>query len=81
MRRGGETLGSGRAFSSFGPGVSAVEIFDARGRLCHERRGNAAGTIWDGKDANGIPTPAGVYFARVKHEDGSVRYRKLLVVK
>jgi hypothetical protein len=48
----------------------SVSIFDIRGRLVRRYEGSSgSGTTilnWDGVDASGVPSPAGVYFYRVR---------------
>ena len=52
------------------PRPGSVRVYDVSGRLVRVLRdGNlAAGTqevVWDGRDGNGRPVPAGVYWCRV----------------
>ncbi len=65
-------------------GDYSVSIFDIRGRLVRRYEGSSgSGTTilnWDGVDASGVPSPAGVYFYRVRagHFDET---RRMLFVK
>ncbi len=67
--------------------ASAVRllIFDARGRRVTTLvdRGQAAGfhsTTWSGRDENGVPVGAGIYFARLE-ADGRTAARKIVLLK
>jgi len=55
------------------PGAGKLLIFDVRGRIVRMLRADPEGTgqvriIWDGRDRNGQPVAAGIYFLR--YDDG-----------
>lgn len=76
-RGGGELV-----FEIRRPGAARVVLVDVAGRRVRERVWSdvAAGRTvwaWDGRDAAGVPVPAGVYFARI--EDGTgARHTRLV---
>ncbi len=68
-----------------GVSVHAVEIFDAGGRRVRVLAGGdpsspAAGTTWDGCDADGRPVPSGYYFARLLTNGGLSRPAPFVVL-
>jgi hypothetical protein len=64
-------------------GDYSVSIFDIRGRLVRRYEGSSgSGTMilnWNGVDASGVPSPAGVYFYRVRAGRFDETRRMLLV--
>ena len=47
------------------PGVATLRIYDLSGRLVRRMTGGMGGFVWDGRDDQGVPLPAGVYLHRV----------------
>jgi uncharacterized repeat protein (TIGR01451 family) len=65
-------------------GAVAIDVFDVTGRhvksLMNEEK--AAGTydvVWNGRNAAGIPMPAGVYFYRVRLEDELLMKKMIMI--
>ena len=66
------------------PSDVVVDVFDLRGARVRSlaRAGLGAGThqvTWDGRDAAGLPAPAGVYFVALRGGDAAARQRVTLV--
>lgn len=55
---------------SAGAGGVEVTIHDVAGRVLRRVASSAGSAEWDGRTADGLPAPAGVYFARVRQEGG-----------
>ena len=66
-----------------GSGLDAVDILDLQGRVVRSLMpGGAAATArvtWDGRDARGVPVPAGVYQARI-HRNGRTELTRVVLL-
>jgi hypothetical protein len=64
-----------QSLSLFAPGPGTLSVIDASGREVR-RLGTAGGTAtWDGRDARGVTSPAGVYWVRFTGPAGSATTR------
>jgi hypothetical protein len=65
-----------------GAGMDAIEILDLQGRVVRALAAGGASTArlsWDGRDARGVPVPAGVYHARIHRGDQTELTRVVLL--
>jgi len=63
------------AVSLHTPGAIQIEIFDSQGKRVRSWSGSAGERFtmtWNFRDANGRPVPSGVYYARARHDRGSM---------
>ena len=61
-------------------GPATLAIYDVSGRLVRRITGDlGAGFVWDGRDGEGRPVPAGVYVHRVATRERILHGRSLLV--
>ena len=60
-----------------------LQMFDVRGRRVDERRLDTAvgTTTWNGTDADDRRLARGVYFVRLRADDGSSLVRKIVLVE
>jgi hypothetical protein len=74
------------SFESRGPGLVTMEIYDVSGRcvrsvpLGHVGRG-VHQARWDGRDARGVDVASGVYFVRLRGNDGECRRAKAVLLR
>ena len=67
--------------------VVQLEIFNMLGQrivIAHQDATLQAGLhkfVWDGKDAVGNQIPSGIYFYRLKTDQGFVQIRKMMLIK
>jgi len=76
--------GTSIKFSLARPGVTTVEIYDVRGTLVKRlptawRPSGAQSVDWDGADARGHRSPAGIYFWRVRQDATNLSGRMVRV--
>src|SRR4029077_3350101 len=60
------------ALTLLAPGAGTLELIDASGRLVRTLATTGGGVTWDGRDAHGLESPAGVYWVRFHGTGGSV---------
>jgi hypothetical protein len=63
-------------------GMDAIEILDLQGRVVRALAPGGASTArlsWDGRDARGVPVPAGVYHARI-HRGGQTELTRVVLL-
>ena len=53
------------------PAPADVLVSDAAGRLVRRLALDGGPARWDGRDRAGRPVPAGVYFVRIRHAEGT----------
>ncbi len=61
--------------------AARAEIYDVTGRRIREIDGIASGLVWDGRDAEGRPAPAGTYFARVRTASGAEASARMVLIR
>lgn len=61
--------------------AAEVQVVDAGGREYYQSPANGYTHVWSGKDSGGAAAPTGLYIARVKSRDGSVKFHKIILVK
>lgn len=65
-----------------GGGAAEIVIHDLAGRRLHSLRvepgADRGSAVWDGRDADGQPVPAGIYFARATREGRVIATRRLI---
>lgn len=66
------------------PGPASILVYDVSGRLLRTFRlrmesGGSASVTWDGRTDSGMSVPGGVYFCRLRTEDGVLTRRMTLL--
>jgi hypothetical protein len=59
----------------FAPAAGRVQVLDASGRLVRELATDGGTLHWDGRDARGTSSAAGVYFVRFRNAAGEATKR------
>jgi lysophospholipase L1-like esterase len=68
--------------AAFGLEAQEVEIMDVTGqRVFYAVSDGLGGIVWTCRDRDGRLLPSGLYIARLKKQDGSTAYQKLIIAK
>jgi hypothetical protein len=63
------------ALTLFAPAAGTLSVIDASGRVVRRLATAGGSATWDGRDAHGLSSPAGVYWVRFSGSTGSVTKR------